>query len=62
MFPLLAVTLGSSSLISFIIVAVLIAVGLYFLPRILPMDAQAWNVIRAVVLIVLIVWALRLFL
>jgi hypothetical protein len=63
MFPLLALTVAGSAspLVAFIIIAVLIAVALYFIPTILPMDAQAWQIIRVVVIIALILWALRLF-
>lgn len=61
MFSLLAVSLGSDPIVRFVVVAVLVAVGLYFLPKLLPMDAQVWLLIRVVVLIALIVWSLRLF-
>jgi predicted lysophospholipase L1 biosynthesis ABC-type transport system permease subunit len=52
---------GGSPIITFVIVAVLVAVALYYLPTLLPMDAQVWAIIRAVVVIALILYALRLF-
>jgi len=63
MFPLLALAVvGSASpLVTFIIIAVLIAVALYFIPTVLPMDGPTWQLIRIVVIIALILWALRLF-
>lgn len=62
MFSLLALTaLGSSPIVTFVIVGVLVAVALYFIPTILPMDAATWRVVRIVVIIALILWALRLF-
>lgn len=62
MLPLLAVVVGSASLlVTFVIVGVLVAVALYFIPQLLPMDVQTWNVVRVVVIIALILWALRLF-
>lgn len=63
MFPmLLALVVGAAQpLVLFIIVAVIIAVALFYLPRMLPMDAQVWMAIRAVVIVALLLWALRLF-
>lgn len=59
---LLALSLaGSNPIVLFVIIGVLVAVALYYLPRILPMDAQAWMIIRVIVLIALIVWGLRIF-
>lgn len=59
-FPMLAV-IGGSPIVSFVIIAVLIAVALYYIPRLLPLDAQVWQIIRVVVIIALILYALRLF-
>lgn len=62
MYPMLALLqIGGSPIVSFVIIAVLIAVALFYLPRLLPMDATVWNVIRVVVIIALVLWALRLF-
>ncbi len=60
MFPMLAIA-GGSPIVSFVIVAVLIAVALYYIPRLLPLDAQVWQIVRVVVIIALILWALSLF-
>jgi len=59
-FPMLAV-LGGNPIVSFVIVAVLIAVALYYIPRVLPLDAQIWQIIRVVVIIALILWSLQIF-
>lgn len=59
-FPMLAVLTGNP-IVYFVIVAVLIAVALYYTPTLLPMDASVWKVIRIVVIIALILWALSLF-
>ena len=62
MFPMLAALISTANpLVLFVIVGVLVAVALYFLPRLLPMDAQTWQVIRVIVIIALILWALSLF-
>ena len=62
MFPMLAALISTANpLVLFVIVGVLVAVALYFLPRLLPMDAQTWQVIRVIVIIALILWALNLF-
>lgn len=63
MYPLLlALTVAASNpIVLFVIIGVLVAVALYYLPRLLPMDGQAWSIIRVVVLIALILWGLRLF-
>ncbi len=61
MFPLLAVVAAGSPIVSFVIAAVLLAVALYYIPRLLPLDAQVWQIIRVVVIIALVLWALRLF-
>lgn len=53
--------IGGSPIITFVIVAVLVAVALYYIPTILPMDAKVWQLIRIVVVIALILWALSLF-
>ncbi len=59
-FPMLAV-LGGSPIVTFVIVAVLIAVALFYIPQLLPLDAQVWQIVRVVVIIALILWALTLF-
>lgn len=59
-FPMLAV-LGGSPIVTFVIVAVLIAVALFYIPQLLPLDAQVWQIIRVVVIIALILWALQIF-
>lgn len=62
MFPmLLALAIPSSGLITFLIVAVIAAVLLAYLPTILTLDAKVWNLIRLVVIIALLVYALSLF-
>lgn len=62
MFALLAVASpAGSALVSFFLVAVLVAVALAYLPRILTMDAKVWQLIRIVAVIVLLIWALALF-
>lgn len=62
MFPTLALLAGSASpIVTFVIVAVLIAVALYYIPTLLPMDAKVWQLIRIIVIIALIFWALNLF-
>lgn len=63
MYPMLLAlsVVASNPLVLFVIIEVLIAVALYYLPRLLPMDGQAWSIIRVVVLIALILWGLRLF-
>jgi len=52
---------GGSPIITFVIVAVLVAVLLYYLPTLLPMDGPTWQLIRIVIILALIFWALRLF-
>jgi hypothetical protein len=52
---------GGSPIITFVIVAVLVAVALYYLPTLLPMDGPTWQFIRVVVIIALLLWCLRLF-
>jgi len=63
LFPsLLALSIaGGSPIITFVIVAVLVAVALYYLPTLLPMDGAVWQFIRVVVILALIFWALKLF-
>lgn len=43
-------------MLEFLIIAIIVAVALYFLPQILPMDTTVWNIIRAVVIIALLVY------
>ena len=52
---------GGSPIITFVIVAVLVAVALYYLPTLLPMDGPTWQFIRIVIILALIFWALNLF-
>ncbi len=59
-FPMLAVLTGNP-IVYFVIVAVLVAVALYYIPTILPMDANVWQLIRIIVILALIFWALTLF-
>lgn len=62
MLPMLAVVVGSASpLITFIIVGVIVAVVLAILPKVLEMDAPTWSLVRLVVIVALLLWALRLF-
>ncbi len=56
----LAVLTGNP-IVYFVIVAVLVAVALYYIPTMLPMDAKVWQIIRIVVIIALVLWALSLF-
>jgi hypothetical protein len=58
---LMAVTFGSNPLVTFVIVAVLVAVALYYIPRLITMDAKVWQIVRVVVIIALVLWALQLF-
>ena len=61
MYPMLALlAIGHSPIVTFVIIAVLIAFALYFIPTVIPMDAKAWQIIRVVVLIALILWGLSL--
>lgn len=60
-YPMLALSLAGNPIVTFVIVAVLVAVALYYLPRLITMDAQVWQIIRIVVIIALILWALSLF-
>jgi len=53
--------LGGNPIVSFVIVAVLVAVALFYIPRVLPLDGQVWQIIRVVVIIALILWALQIF-
>ena len=46
----------SSGILAFLVVALIVAVLLYFIPQILPMDAQVWLIIRLVVIIALLVY------
>jgi len=46
----------SSGIIAFLVIALCVAVLLYFIPQILPMDAQVWLIIRLVVIIALLVY------
>jgi len=59
-FPMLAVLAGNP-IVSFVVIAVLVAVALFYIPRILPLDAQVWQIIRVVVIVALILWALTIF-
>lgn len=43
-------------MIAFLVVALIVAVALYFIPQILPMDAQVWLIIRLIVIIALLVY------
>lgn len=53
---------AASPLVTFVVVGVLIAVALYFIPRLIKtMDADLWMLIRIVVIIAFLLWALRLF-
>lgn len=62
MFPLLLVGVpAGSALITFVIVAVIVAVALAYLPTLVTMDAKVWNLIRIVVIIALLLYALALF-
>ena len=62
MYPMIAVlAVVANPIVYFVIVAVLIALAMFYLPRLLPLDAQIWGIIRVVVIIALILWALRLF-
>lgn len=58
---LLAVSFGSNPLVTFVIIAVLVAVALYYIPRLITMDAKVWQIVRVVVIIALVLWALQLF-
>lgn len=62
MYPMLALlAVAGSPIITFVIVAVLIAVALFYIPTLLPMDAKVWQLIRIIVILALILWALQLF-
>ncbi len=60
-FPMMLAVLTGNPIVSFVIVAVLVAVALYYIPRVLPLDAAVWQIIRVVVIIALILWALSIF-
>ncbi len=57
---MLAVLTGNP-IVHCVIVAGLVAVALYYIPTILPMDASVWQLIRIIVILALILWALTLF-
>ncbi len=57
----LALLAISNPLVLFVVVGCLVAVALFYLPRVLPMDGNVWQIIRIVVIIALILWALQLF-
>lgn len=59
-FPMLAVLATANPLMQFVGVAIIVALLLYSIPRILPLDARAWTIIRAVVLITFVLYTLRL--
>ena len=44
------------TMLAFLVVALIVAVALYFIPQILPMDAQVWLIIRLVVIVALLVY------
>ncbi len=60
-FPMMLAVIAGSPIVSFVIVAVLVAVALYYIPRMITLDAAVWQIIRVVVLIALILWGLQIF-
>ncbi len=60
-FPMMLAVIGGNPIVPFVIVAVLVGVALYYIPRVLPLDASVWQIIRVVVIIALILWALSIF-
>lgn len=60
-FAALAILNTGNPIVAFVIVGVLVAAALYFVPRWIPMDASAWKVIRIVVIVALVLWALSIF-
>ncbi len=60
-FPMMLAVLAGNPTVYFVIVAVLVGVALYYIPRMITLDAAVWQIIRVVVIIALILWALSIF-
>ncbi len=41
-------------MIAFLFIALIVAVALYFIPQILPMDTTVWAIIRVIVILALL--------
>lgn len=61
MFPLLLAVVATKPIVTFVIAAIFIAVLIAVLPRILPLDASIWLVVKVVIVLAFLLWALQLF-
>lgn len=61
MFPLLAVAVpGTTALVTFLIVAVVIAFLIAWLPSVVTLDAKIWSVVRVVAVLAILLYALAM--